>query len=39
MKMKVKIKTQNDKIVETQLGIYGTKYMKKLSESGKNSAT
>ena len=39
MKKKVKIKTQNERIVEIDIGIYGTKHMKKqLLVSGRNSA-
>ena len=39
MKKKVKIKTQNERIVETDIGIYGTKHMKtQLLVSGRNNA-
>ena len=35
----VKIKTQNDKIVETEIWVYGIIHLKKqLLESGRNSA-
>ena len=37
-KKKVKIRTQNEKIVEADLAVYGTKNIKKhLLESGRNS--
>ena len=38
MKKKVKIKTRNEKIVETDRDIWQT-YEKQLLESGRNSAT
>ena len=38
MKNKVERKTQNEKIIKTNMDIYGTKHMKKkLLESGRNS--
>ena len=37
-KKKVKVKTQNEKIVETDRDICGTKHIKIQLESGRNSA-